>query len=152
MEKDFCNKCGECCRNIVVDFNKKIVYWDGIQPLSDDFATNLIPLSEIKNYTVCTCKFLKNDLCTNMQKPEICTNYPSAPFTQLPENCGYEGKIFIEQERIKQRIRKLKEDILHYSVIIETSDNKFENNQLKKIISSHQKWIDKYRPFGSDDW
>ena len=31
MEKDYCNKCGACCRNIAVDFEKKILFRDGVQ-------------------------------------------------------------------------------------------------------------------------
>ena len=152
METDFCNKCGICCKNIPVDFSKKILYWDGIKPLREEFANLINPVSQNDNISICTCKYLKNNLCTNPNKPEECIVYPSSPFVKLPENCGYEGKIFIEREKVTQKIRKLKEEILHYQVLADITPNKFERNQLQKIISSHQKWIDKYAPFGSADW
>ena len=38
MEKDYCNKCGACCKNIVVDFKRKILFRDGVQTLTDEFA------------------------------------------------------------------------------------------------------------------
>ena len=46
----------------------------------------------------------------------------------------------------------LKEEIIHYNAIINTTHDKKEQNQLQKIISSRQKFIDKYKEFGSDNW
>ena len=36
MENNYCNKCGECCKKIAVDFSKNIIYRDGIQTLDDN--------------------------------------------------------------------------------------------------------------------
>ena len=152
METHYCNKCGNCCKNIPVDFSRKILFWDGIKPLSDEFNSMLNKVSEKDSISICVCKYLKNNLCTNPNKPEECCVYPSSPFVKLPQDCGYEGKIFIEHEKITQKIRKLKEEILHYQVLAETTSSKFEKNQLLKIINSHQKWVDKYAQFGSADW
>lgn len=152
MENDFCNRCGCCCRNIIVDFSDRVLYWDGKVSLRDDFASMLSVVFQKENISICKCKYLKNNLCTNPQKPEECKNYPSFPFVKLSQDCGYEGKIFLEQEKIKQKIRKLKEEIIHYQAMIEMGSNKFEKNQLEKIIAIHQKRIDKYSQFGSEDW
>lgn len=149
MENDFCNKCGECCKKIKADFDLKILYWDKKQPLTDEFAEMLIPSDEENTYF---CKYLKDNLCTNPNKPDICHNYPSSAFVKLPEDCGYNGFIFIQTEKIKQKIRKLKEEILHYEMLIKVTKEKREQNQLQKIINSHQKYIDKYKEFGSENW
>ena len=145
---DFCTKCGACCNYIKADFEAKTLYWDGITALTDDFASMLIPKSDKKG--IYFCKYLKNNLCTNENKPETCTNYPSSPFAELPQDCGYIGKVFMQNEKIKQKIRRLKEEIIHYEALCKISNNKKEQTQLQKIISAHQKIIDKYRQYGSN--
>ena len=146
MEKNFCNKCGKCCEKIAVDFNTNVMYRDGIQVLSPTFSSMLIPVSRTKNITFCSCKFLINNLCTNPEKPKECSDYPNSPFAFLPEGCGYEGYIFMQNERVKQKVRKLKEEILDYSTKLSTE------KELKKIIDHHQAFIDKYKQYGSYDW
>ena len=148
MVNDFCNKCGECCKYIKADLKAKVLYWDGVQPLSEDFASMLLPLDN----GIYTCKYLQNNLCTNSQKPEICANYPSFPFIELPERCDYRGEIFMKREKIQQKIRKLKEEIIHYNALIDTINDKREQNQYQKIIDLHQKQIDKYKEYGSQNW
>ena len=146
MERDFCNKCGECCRKIAVDFEQGVIFRDGIQPLSPEFSSMLVSVSKTKNITFCSCKYLKNNLCTNPKKPEECLNYPTSPFAFLPGGCGYEGVIFIKNENIKQKVRKLKEEILDYSIRAE------HEKDLQKLIEHHQAFIDKYKQYGSYDW
>ena len=148
MEKDYCNKCGVCCKNIKADFDGNVLYWDGIQSLTEDFKSMLLPLGE----GLYTCKYLNNNLCTNPSKPEICVNYPFSPFVNLPEGCGYYGAIFMKREKVQQKIRKLKEEIIHYKALIDTIHNKNERNQYQKIIDSHQKQVDKYKEHGSQNW
>ena len=148
MARDFCNKCGACCKHIRADLEAKLLYWDGAQPLSEEFESMLIPLGD----GVYTCKYLQNTMCTNPKKPDICINYPSSPFAELPESCDYRGEVFMKREKIQQKIRKLKEEIIHYSVLIDTINDKKEQNQYQKIIDSHQKYIDRYKEHGSQDW
>lgn len=146
MEKDYCNKCGACCKNIVVDFEKRVLYRDGVQPLSDDFSQMLIKKETKGVTTICFCRFLKDNLCTNSNKPSECREFPSSPFAFLPENCGFEGDVFIKLEKIKQHIRKLKEEILYYETILPT------DKSVKRIIDRHKMVIDKYNMYGSQDW
>lgn len=150
MEKDLCNKCRECCRKIAVDFDRKIVYKDGVEALTEDFASMLEAVEKRENITFCKCKYLENNVCSNPNKPEECIKYPSSPFAFIPEECGYYGEIFLKNENIKQKIRKLKEEIIHYEAEIIT--NKSEQNQLRKIIEKHQAFIDKYKIYGSENW
>ena len=80
-----------------------VIFRDGIQPLTKDFADILVKKETRGNVTICSCKFLENNLCNNPNKPQECINYPSSPFAFLPNDCGYEGDIFIKHEHIKQR-------------------------------------------------
>ena len=146
MEKDYCNKCGACCKNIAVDFEKKILFRDGVQTLTDEFSKMLIRNEAKGTTTICTCRYLKDNLCTNPNKPKECSEFPSFPFAFLPENCGFEGDIFMKSEKIKQKIRKLKEEIIYYNTILE------KDKSVQRIIDRHQAFIDKYKMYGSHDW
>jgi len=150
MNTDYCKKCGACCKNIKIDKDKQLLLWDKKIPLSKEFE-NMLKAIDTK-HGIYKCIYLKDNLCTNSNKPEICRNYPSFPFLELPENCGYEGQIFIAKENLKHKIRKLKEEIIHYTALIETTNNKSEKQQFSKIIASHEKFILKYKEFGSEDW
>ena len=152
MEKDYCQKCGNCCKEIKVDFEKKVLYRDGIQCLSKEFASMLVTVNTTENITTCYCKYLEENNCTNPKKPQECIDYPSSAFAILPENCGYRGVIFLKLENIKRQVRKLKEEIIHYEALVETCSNQFEKKQLSKIIKSHIEKINKFLPFGSDEW
>ena len=164
---NFCNKCGRCCRYIPVDLEKRLLYRDGIKALDDEFALLLNPaelknidtsykdfvLSCFPNASFYTCTYLSpNNECTNPQKPQICIDYPSAPFAFIPEDCGYEGEIFVKNEAQKQKIRRLKEEIINYETLIAVSSEKQEKESFAKIIKFHQKFIDKYSAYGAKDW
>ena len=152
MEKNFCRKCGECCKHICVDFENKKLYFDGIQPLNDDFADMLVPIGKKENLTICYCKFLKNNTCSNNQKPVVCNTYPSSPFAYIPLNCGYSGEIFLKNEAEKQKIRKIKEDLIHYEALFKTTSDKHERQQYNKLIQTLYKKIQRFSEYGSEDW
>ena len=76
MENDYCNKCGECCKNIKADFEAKTLFWDEKTVLTDEFGSMLVKNNDSDTYH---CKYLHNNLCTNPQKPQICSDYPSFP-------------------------------------------------------------------------
>ena len=152
MDKLFCNQCGECCRKIAVDFNKNLMYRDGIQNLTENFKDMLSPVVNNGEITYCICKYLRGNQCSNPNKPDICKNFPSSPFAYLPESCAQSGNVFIESEKIKQRVRKLKEEIIDYNILVNTVTNKFERNGLLKIIQNHERFISKYLEYGSNDW
>ena len=146
MNENFCIKCGKCCNNIPVDLSSRMLFFDGIHTLTADFEQMLIPKSKTNNITFCSCKYLKNKLCTNPNKPEECQNYPSSPFAYLPEDCGYYGLIFSKLETVKQHIRKLKEEIINYQTLLKS------DKTVQRIIDHHQAIIDKYRIYGSENW
>lgn len=152
MERELCNKCGECCRRIPVDFGRNIMYRDGIQPLGKVFPSYLNPIEKRDNITFCTCKYLENNLCSNPDKPEICKVFPYSPLAFLPDGCGFEGEIFLKKEHLMQKIRKLKEEILDYKIRAATTGDRAEQRQLQRLIQTHQAFIDKYKSYGSSDW
>lgn len=163
-----CKKCGLCCRLIPVDVENQKLLRDGIQPLDEDFADQLIPvenaLIENKIYVqeildiypqadFFSCKYLVDcNICSKLEKPEICSNFPSKPFAFIHDDCGYIGDQFLKIELQKQKIRKIKEEIIHYETLIETSNNKKDIESYTKIIHVHQRYIDKYARWGSWDW
>ncbi len=146
MSGNFCNKCGDCCRRIPVDFEKRIIFFDGVQILTNEFEQMLYPVSKTKNITFCSCKYLENNLCVNSNKPKECANYPSSPFAYIPENCGFYGEIFSKSERFKQYIRKLKEEII-YCESLHSSDR-----NVQMTVEHNKSVIDKYKIYGSEDW
>ncbi len=146
MDKNYCTKCGKCCKEIAVDFSKNIIYRDGVEPLTEDFAGMLIKGEVKDNITFCSCKYLENNLCINPNKPEICEKYPSSPFAFLPENCGYYGVNFLEREKFMQKLRKLEEEIIHYEALISIS-SKDDAKQYAKIIEKHRSFINKYKMY-----
>ena len=152
MRNDLCKKCGKCCANIPVDFVQKVMYRDGIETLGEDFASLLIPQSKRENVTFCTCKFLKDNSCTNPNKPACCQNFPQSPFAFLPEDCGYEGEIFGKNESIKQKVRKKKEEILDCAIKLEITRDKDEKRALERTIAANQAFVDKYRVYGAENW
>lgn len=159
---DFCNKCGLCCK-LIPAYDGNIIR-DGFQQIEEFFepiniadamkineefvksVQNIFPDAEFY-----TCKYLSEEnLCSNTNPPDNCKNFPSSPIAIISENCGYYGEIFIKNETLKQKIRKLKEDIIHYeSLIIE---NPKEKNGYQKIIKSHQNYINRFISFGSQNW
>ena len=152
MADDYCNKCGMCCMNIAVDFGQKVIFRDGVEPLTDTFAQMLRPVGTRENITFCKCKYMKKNLCLNPNKPVQCTIFPSSPFAYLPEGCGYEGYIFMKNESVRQKVRKYKEEIIHYNALIESCAKKEDARQYQKIITAHQSFINRYAMYGSNDW
>ena len=97
------------------------------------------------------CRFISDDnVCTNPDLPDSCKDFPSCGISIVPDECTYAGKVFLLSEEIKQKVRKTKEEILHYeTMIISDSKNK---KSYEKIIRSLEKFNDKYKPLGSDMW
>ena len=145
-------QCGKCCKQIFVDFEQKLLYFDGIQPLSDDFAEMLVPIGKKGKITICYCNFLKNNLCTNPHKPDICSIYPSSPFAYIPESCDFYGEIFLKNEAEKQKVRKMKEEIIHYEAVLKTAKTSKEKQQYVKILKTLTARVQKYSKYGSEDW
>lgn len=159
---NYCQTCGLCCKLIPVVEGK--MARDGLQhpldsliPLSLDEAEKINCdyvekiCSLFDNVTFYSCKYLDNNLCTcYTNRPECCREFPSTPLALIPEECGYSGEIFIKNENLKQKIRRLKEEIIHYEALISSNPNEAKN--YLRIIDAHKRFINRYAEFGSADW
>lgn len=77
---------------------------------------------------------------------------PKTAFSPIPENCGYEGWIFLKKEEHKQKVRKLQEEIILLNVKIENSKS---NTKKKKFIHAKNnvlKLLDELKEFGPIDF
>ncbi|MBQ7127289.1 YkgJ family cysteine cluster protein [bacterium] len=163
-----CNHCGMCCRLIPVNEDGNYIVRDGFQILEENFSEYLIKLSydEAKsvnesyvnkilnlfpNAIFYKCKYNSDtNTCTIDDKPYYCSNYPSTPVAIVPDECSHLGSIFIKNEALKQRIRKIKEEILDYEVLISLQDK--DSSSYRKIIENLNRFIKKYADFGANDW
>lgn len=62
---------------------------------------------------------LPKRLCLNCGK--CGGKLPDSAFFEVPEGCGYEGYLFLKKEEHKQKVRKLKEDLIYLDVKIENA-------------------------------
>ena len=94
------------------------------------------------------CNYLsENDICSKLENAQ---NISGEKYIFIPENCEYYGVLFLKLEEIKQKVRKYKEEIIYYEALI-ASGTKDEKVYLK-IINSLNKFIEKYIPYGANDW
>jgi hypothetical protein len=165
---NFCDRCFECCKIIPVDFNRQAFLRNGLQPIDEDFMSMLSALSTEEaqnineNYVTMVqnifpeaeffkCSYLNEEnICTNEDRQEFCKSFPSHPLAIIPDECEYYGELFIKSEELKQKVRKYKEEIIYYEAMIASGCKDEKNYQ--KIIHSLQRFIDKYIPFGSEEW
>ena len=94
------------------------------------------------------CKYLtETGFCS---KTENAQNISGEEHIFIPDNCEYYGILFLKLEEIKQKVRKYKEEIIYYEALI-ASGTKEEKIYLK-IIDSLNKFIEKYIPYGANNW
>jgi Fe-S-cluster containining protein len=118
----------------------------------DEAIVKNIPNYE--NRTFYKCRFLlDNNLCSRYEtRLEVCKIFPSSPWAVIPPDCGFEGWIFVEREKHKQRIRKLKEDKIVYQAKLKTEITGKEKNLYKKLIQKIDDRIRLFEKFGANDW
>lgn len=97
--------------------------------------------SEIEN--------ISKNICPKCQKCE--GKIPKTPWEKMPNGCWLEGVLFQIREKIKQRIRKQKEEILDLNVYMQ-SVSTIEKEFIENKIINIQKEIDVFEEFGSKDW
>ncbi|HNW25619.1 MAG TPA: YkgJ family cysteine cluster protein [Candidatus Gastranaerophilaceae bacterium] len=107
-----------------------------------------------KEATFYRCRYIKDDnLCGIYEKrPELCKRFPSNPWVVVPPGCGYEGWLFKKREEKKQYIRKLKEDILSYEIILKGDLPESERENILKILEKINDIIEIYSKYGAKDW
>ena len=159
--ESYCKNCHKCCE-LIPSLDNNILR-DGIQicetffkPIDIITAQNINEnyvkkvQNELGKVEYLTCTYLMNGVCANPRLPIQCIKFPQNPNAIVPDECIYLGKVFWENEKLKQKIRKIKEEITNYESLI--LSNKKEENSYRKIINNLQRQVDKYRIFGSDNW
>lgn len=180
--QSLCKMCGKCCRVATTSVpyaSLKQMADDGDEG-AVDFLTLFVPYGSIEDAkkvecevveniinrlsedgkfddnltTFYYCKYLQADnLCSNYEnRPALCRHCPSTPWVVVPPECGFEGWLFWKREEAKQRVRKLKEELLELKVLRKRTTNE---ETLKKILAVEeklQKNIDMYKKHGSENW
>ena len=141
---------------------------DGFQIPTDEFEKLLTPITSVEACNInqeyvqkvrevfpdarfYSCKALsEGNKCTLEKKPAFCGDFPCSPLAIIPDECGYTGEIFMKNEELKRKIRKIKEEILDYETLIEIGDK--DSNSYKRIVDNLKKFIQKYADFGANDW
>ena len=159
---DECKNCRLCCK--IIPAKNGIIIKDGfVKSCADFIEISAEDASKINEEYVkkirdnlgktgfFKCRFISDDnICTNPSLPDYCENFPSCGISVVPDECIFSGKVFLMFEEIKQKVRKTKEEILHYETLI-NSDKK-NRRTYEKIIRTLEKFNDKYKPLGSDMW
>lgn len=107
-----------------------------------------------KELTFYHCKhILDNNCCGNYEnRPQLCRNFPSSPFAVVPQGCGYEGWLFAQREKVKHKVRELKESIIEYKAELKSDLPPEQKRKIQIIIDKSQQLIDVYASYGSADW
>lgn len=180
--QELCKMCGRCCRvsttaipyeellklQVEGDFaaNEFLRIFEPYPSIDDarkidaalvDNVINMLSLDgnfDIEKTTFYGCKYLRDDNLCGMyeQRPELCKHCPSTPWSIVPPGCGFEGWLFMEREKVKERIRRAKEELLELKLL---KKNSFDEGIIAKICAVEEKLqgtIDMYKKYGSNDW
>ena len=168
-----CKMCGKCCRVVVASVlhdeliknaqngeQSAIEFLELFEPYNSYKEAMLVDsqivtnIPDYKSKTFYKCRYLQdNNLCSRYEtRLEVCKIFPSSPWAIIPPDCGFEGWIFVEREKHKQRIRKLKEEQLVYKAKLKTNISNKEKNLYKKLIKKIDDRIYLMEKYGSKDW
>ncbi len=91
-------------------------------------------------------KNLPKRLCLHCNK---CNGkLPDNAFSQIPENCGYIGYIFLKQEEHKQKVRKLDEEITALKVKIKNAKGNAKRKKFEQALTKIYKKLEDLKEFG----
>lgn len=180
--QELCKMCGRCCRMSTskVPYAKIKEMSEAGDEGAIDFLTLFEPYESVEaarkvlpevvdnivkslkadgNYnedeiTFYKCRFIGDDnLCTNYDgRKTLCKHFPSSPWAVVPPDCGFEGWLFMKREETKEKVRKMKEELLELKLLkTKTKDT----NVLLKIAAVEKKiqdTIDMHKSHGSENW
>ena len=180
--QELCKMCGRCCRVVTTtksyeellalqeqndkgacEFLRIFLPYPSIEAaraVDRELVDNVINLlKEDGNYhenkmTFYYCKYLlDNNLCSIYEeRPLLCRHCPATPWSIVPPGCGFEGWLFMEREKAKEKVRKAKEDLLELKLLKNKSS---DAEVLAKIASVEHKimhTIELYKKYGSYNW
>lgn len=107
-----------------------------------------------KDMTFYKCKYLDdNNLCTRYEdRLLLCKHFPASPWAIVPPGCGFEGWLFMKREEAKQKIRKVKEELLELQLLKKKT---VSPEILLKISAVEKKMLNSvelYKKYGSENW
>ncbi len=179
---EMCIKCGLCCRVVTtttpyekllemreqgdkgaIDFLSLFEPYDSIdaaRQVSAKTVDNVIKcLSEDGNFnerntTFYKCKYLDDDnMCTRYEtRLTLCRHFPSSPWAIVPPGCGYEGWLFMKREEAKQKIRKIKEELLELQLLKKKTKAPDILLKIQAVESKMLANIEIYKKYGSENW
>lgn len=167
-----CKMCGKCCRVVASVSHEELVknanegeqsaiefleFFEPYKSYKDAMEVDEATVKNIPDYkskTFYKCRFLQdNNLCSRYEtRLEVCKNFPSSPWAVIPPGCGFEGWLFVEREKHKQRIRKLKEEQIFYKAKLKTNIPNKEKKLYEKLIKKIDERISIMDKYGSKDW
>lgn len=165
-----CKMCGKCCRVATSSLpHAELVrrseagdreaweFLDTFTPfetLEDAMAMDkdtVLNIPDYQNRTFYTCKHLKGNICGRyLERHDVCKRFPNSPWAIHPPNCGFEGWLFQEREKIMKYIRGLKEEQMEYRMMLKSSPQHAE--KLEQLISSIDRTIKLFDKYGSEYW
>lgn len=110
-----------------------------------------IEINDVPKNLYGTC-FRENNLCLICQgKTDEYRKNPVSVWDKIPEECKLSGWIFLQQEEVKQKIRRKKEKILSLRTKLDGTDG-IKRKRILKDIEKYQKEVNVYKDFGSEMW
>lgn len=179
--QEYCLMCGKCCKVATCDvpYEKMeemaeqgdegaLDFLDTFEPFANideakkiapDVVENIINLYKkdgkpADNLTFYTCKHLREDnLCGRYEERKtLCRHFPASPWAIVPPGCGFEGWLFLKREEIKQKIRKVKEELIELELLKTKIKDEETLAKIKSVEEKMYKSIDTYKKYGSEDW
>ena len=177
--QELCKMCGKCCRVVTtsipyeelkaskeqgaVDFLSIFEPYPTVEDarkVDAGIVDNIIEgLKEDGNYdennmTFYRCKYLQDDnLCGRYEtRLTLCKHFPASPWAIVPPGCGYEGWLFLKREEIKQKIRKVKEELIELQLLKTKVKDKETLEKIKAVEEKMHNSIATYKKYGSENW
>ena len=179
---ELCLKCGKCCKTIVSEIpaakladmaknneEEAKVFFNIFKPyesIEDAAKVNEEHVKEIvtkfkkdkslnvKQLTFYHCPYLSEEnLCTIYpHRPECCKRAPINGWSLFPKGCGYEGWQFLQRERHKVQIRKLKEFLYELNTTVKEKDKIILGMPIQELKNKIIEKILEYERFGVENW
>ncbi|NLF83352.1 MAG: hypothetical protein GX568_05145 [Candidatus Gastranaerophilales bacterium] len=177
-----CRMCGRCCRSITSPYphdeleemakngsEGARVFIDIFKPYSSiEEARKVVPeqidqiLNELSSqngfdinkvtFYYCPHITAENKCGIYETRPECCRRAPAHGWSCMPPGCGFEGWQFEEREKIKQKVRKLKEHLLDAEVIAVDGIVPGRNMHIYDLKKEVEQKISRWEKYGSTLW
>lgn len=180
--QELCHMCGRCCRVVTTQKSHKELKRlaelgdkmaceflkifepycsiEAARKVDKELVDNVIERLSIdgnfneENTTFYRCKYLLEDnLCSIYEeRPVLCRHCPSTPWSIVPPGCGFEGWLFLEREKAKEKIRRSKEELLELELLKKRKVNETILKRIEAVEHKINSSIELYKKYGSYDW